>query len=175
MNWYRFALVTGILLSLQTTLAGRIAVFGAVPILTIGLVAYVALWARPLEALLAAWIIGMGVDVLSVERLGVTAITHTVAALPVLGLRDYFFARSSATHFVMSLLAVVTQQVLAVLYASMVYPAAFSYTWALRGVVVSSVYSALLAVGIIGLLDRVGPSVVTRVARAGGAGRPVPG
>lgn len=103
MRWLTFAVCAVGVLTLQTTLAGLLSVGPVRPDWVFVLVVFFALYCPRNEAFLAAWLLGFGVDLLSIERLGLMAITYGITAILINAVREVVFLKSAVTHFVVTL------------------------------------------------------------------------
>lgn len=96
MHWIAFGLVVYVACVLQTTLMSLIAVHTIRPDL-FGLIAvYYLLQARRGDALLASWLLGLAVDLNSLNfegraNVGLWALVYGLMALPVVRLREWLF------------------------------------------------------------------------------------
>ncbi len=105
MRWLTFLLLAAVVLTLQSSLAPRLEVFGARPDWLLVVVVFFALYAPPREAAIAAWIVGAAADLMTVERLGLLALTYALVAVAVASVRDYLFRHRAVTRFVVTLVA----------------------------------------------------------------------
>lgn len=105
MRWLTFAACAAIGLVLQTTIAGRAAIFNIRPDWMFVLVVFFALYGRRPDVYLAGWILGMATDMMSIERLGLLAVGYTLTAVTVSAARDLVFLKSAVTHFAVTLTA----------------------------------------------------------------------
>ncbi len=103
MRWLTFAVCAVGVLTLQTTLAAPVGFRGVRPDWVFVLVVFFALYCPRNEAFLAAWVLGFAVDLLSIERMGLMAITYAISALLVNGVREFVFLKSVMTHFMATL------------------------------------------------------------------------
>lgn len=105
MRWLTFTVcaVTGIIL--QTTLADRLAVFQVKPDWMFVLTVFFALYSSRRNAVLAGWILGLLVDLTSVERLGVMSAGFALTAVLVNAVRHQVFLKNSVTHFMVTVCA----------------------------------------------------------------------
>lgn len=110
MNWLAFSICAAAGWIAQTTAAPWTAIGGLRPDWVFVLVIFFALYARRSDAILAGWILGLGVDLLSAERLGLFALVYCLLAVGVNAIRDYVFLKHAGTHFVVTLAAGVLAQ-----------------------------------------------------------------
>ena len=122
MRWLAFVAVVIPVIILQTAIAGRLAVGGVRPEWLFALVVFFGLYGARGDAWLAGWLIGVGADLTSIERMGLFAISYCLVAVIVNSLRDLVFLKSHATHFFVTLLAGVVLQAAFVAYRSAFYP-----------------------------------------------------
>lgn len=104
MRWLTFSLCAAAALTLQSALAPYVELFGIRPDWLLVVVVFFALYARPTEAVLGAWIIGFCADLMTIERLGLMALSYALAALLVISIRDYLFCHRPATQFAVTLM-----------------------------------------------------------------------
>jgi rod shape-determining protein MreD len=102
-KWLTFAVCAVGILTLQTTLAAHVELLSVRPDWVFVLVVFFALYCPRSEAFLAAWVLGFAVDLLSIERMGLMAITYATSALLVNGVREFVFLKSAMTHFMATL------------------------------------------------------------------------
>ncbi len=108
MKWTPFAIIAAMMIIAQTTLADRLAVFQIRPDWMIVLVVFYALYAVRRDACMGAWILGMLVDLSSIEPLGIHAFAFTTIAMIVNSVRHLVFLKNPMTHFFITLIAVAT-------------------------------------------------------------------
>ena len=97
MRWLTFILLTCVLLTVQSVIVPRMTVLGAGPDLLLIFAIFLALFGRPREAILGAWLLGIAADLLSIERFGLMAIT--MALLGVLSVVADFGISRGIIHF----------------------------------------------------------------------------
>jgi rod shape-determining protein MreD len=146
MRWVMFILFVGLLLTLQSAVAPRLALFGLRPDWLLVAVVFFALHARVGDAVLGAWLIGAGADLMSLERLGLMALTYGLAAVLVLSIREYLFRERGRTQFGLTLLVCLLVQLGWLVYRRMAYDPALSVLSDLVfHSVAASVYTAVWA------------------------------
>lgn len=101
MRWLTFFVLAVAMLVLSSAVAPRVTFFGIWPDWLLVTVLFFALYARPLDAVLGAWILGALADLMTVERLGFLALSYALAALLVASLREYLFRYRPAVQFVL--------------------------------------------------------------------------
>lgn len=102
MRWLTFVLCAVIGIILQTTLASRLAVFHVKPDWMFVLTVFFALYSTRRDAVLAGWILGLLVDLTSVERLGLMSAAFALTAMLVNAVRHLVFLKNSLTHFMVT-------------------------------------------------------------------------
>lgn len=105
MRWVAFILLSILALTLQSTLAPRLELLGARPDWLLLLVVLVALYAPFRDAVVGAWIIGFGADLLTIERLGFLALCYTLVAMAISPVREAVFREQLATQVVVTAIA----------------------------------------------------------------------
>ena len=144
MRWLVFAIVAAAAVTLQSALGPYVQIAGVRPDWLVVLVVFFALHARPRDAAIGAWLVGFGADLLSIERLGLMALSYMLVALFVASIRDYLFCQRGETHFVVTLLACGLLQLAWLVYRRCLYdPIDSLVADLLFGVVGVSVYTAL--------------------------------
>jgi hypothetical protein len=158
MNWLAYAIFAGLLLTLQSTAAAEAAVFGARPDLLVATAAFLSLFGRPRDAAIGAWLLGAGL--LTVERFGLMSLSYLLAAVSISSIRLYVFRGEALTQMVVVLVAALAVNGICLIYRHLLYDPAESV---LRGmaasVVFGSVYSAVVAVPLFGVLRRIAPAL----------------
>ncbi len=157
MHWLPCSILVGALLALQSALAPHLAVFGQRPDWLLVFVVFLALYGRPKEAVVTSWLIGFAADLMSIERLGFLAFSYTVAALLVVGVREYLFCHRASTHFVTTVVVGVLIRLGWAVYGHLVYGVESTWTGALAlGVLWGAMYTAAWAPALHGGLLLVG-------------------
>ena len=178
MRWLTFAICAVGVLTLETTLAGPLSVGRVRPDWVFVLVVFFALYCPRNEAFLAAWLLGFGVDLLSIERMGLMAITYGVTALLINAVREVVFLRRAVTHFVVTLCGGLLLNAMLGVYRLAAFDACASWATVVLEGLVASVYAAGWAIPIhhallkfsrlLGVRVTISPRV--RAAGAGGTG-----
>lgn len=122
MRWLTFSFFAMIAWVLQTTLAGRVTVLGVGPDWVFVLVVFFALYARRTDGFLAGWALGLGTDLMSIERLGLLSLGYGMTALLVGSIRHLVFLKSAWTHFAVTLMAGFVLQAYLGLYRVFQFP-----------------------------------------------------
>lgn len=65
-------------------------------------VIFFALYAKPYDAVIGAWIIGAGADIMTIERLGLLAFSYAMAAILVVSIREFLFRYHPITQFILT-------------------------------------------------------------------------
>jgi rod shape-determining protein MreD len=141
MRWLTFITLVVLVVSLQSTVAGRLTCLGATPDWVLVLVVFYALHARADQAMAAGWLAGALADLLTIERFGLLSLTYGLVAVVVCQVRGWMFTRHPLTHFGLTLAAALVVRV-----GWSVYRAAFDLSG--DGVLAlgwSCVYTALWA------------------------------
>ncbi len=146
MKWFPFALVSLTLLALESAVAPRVALFGAQPDWLLVAVVFFALHVPARDAVVGAWVIGLGADLMTLERLGLIALTYLAVAVVVVNVREFVFKFGRTTQFLVTLLACLSVRALWLTYHRALYDQAGS-VWldVLCGVLVTSLYTAAWA------------------------------
>ncbi|HNQ23541.1 MAG TPA: rod shape-determining protein MreD [Phycisphaerae bacterium] len=121
MRWLSFAVLAVLVLSLQGALAPRLEVLGLRPDWALVIVVFLALYATPRSALIGAWVLGAGADLMTLERPGLLSLTYVLLAWGIAGLREYVFRARPDTQFLLTLGAAAAAQAAWVLYRALVY------------------------------------------------------
>lgn len=146
MRWFPFALLIGVLLVLQSVVAPRLEVFGARPDWVLVVVVFLAMHATPRDAILGSWVIGLCADLMTIERLGLLAVSYAIAAMAIASVRDYLFRRRAVTQFVATLLMCLLVRLAWTVYVRVMYDPGDGIIVSLGAdVVLASVYTAAWA------------------------------
>ena len=122
MRWLLFAIIAPAGIVLQTTVAARTTIAGIQPDWMFVLVVFFGLYAPRRDAWLAGWLLGLLVDLTSIERLGLFSLSFFLVAVMVNSVRDLLFLKSFATHFFITLGAGLLLQCGLVAYRAALYP-----------------------------------------------------
>ena len=146
MRWLTFLLLMVIALTLQSALAPRLEVFGVRPDWLLVVVVFFAMHATARDATFGAWLIGGCADLLTVERLGLLALSYGLAALAVLSVREYLFRHRVWPQFLVTLGACLLIRLAWTVYCRALYdPAGSLWVDLMGGIVMVSLYTALWA------------------------------
>lgn len=149
MRWTVFAILAAITIVCQTTLVQMLFTFN----LTVGdidpdwmfvLAVYYALWGPWPDAAIAAWILGLVMDLSSLGRTGLLAFCYGAAAWAIIRARHVVFREHPLTQFLITLLFGLGVQLAVVLYDRwMVENGAVPGAW--RAALLKAVYTAAFA------------------------------
>jgi rod shape-determining protein MreD len=146
MRWLTFLTCAAVGFTVQSALAPRFELFGIRPDWLLVVVVFFALYARPSEAVIGAWVLGIGADLMTVERLGFLALSYALAALFVIAIREYLFCHRPATQFAVTFLASLLIRLVWFGYRHLLYDPVGSIVWDFIGqVVLVSMYTAVWA------------------------------
>jgi len=145
MRWSVFAFFLLLLPPVQSSLAPRVEIAGAMPQVILLAVVLTALRARPGDAILAGWLLGLFCDFLSIERFGLFSLSHGLAAIVVVATREYVFRRRITAQLSMTFLMSMAVLSFWMGYRRWTYPVESSVAaeW-VQGVLGSAVYTVLL-------------------------------
>ena len=104
MKWFPFAILALVFLLCQTTLAPYLRIGTIQPEWTFVLVVHYALWGVWPDAAIAAWLLGLGVDLWSDDPAGLHAFCYGAAAWGILRVRHVMFREHPITHVVVTFL-----------------------------------------------------------------------
>lgn len=158
MRWLTYLLLVISMLTLQSTVAPSLALLGGRPDWLLVVVVFFALHAAPRDAVYGAALIGLGGDLMSVERLGLLTLSYALTAMLIVSLRDYLFRNESVTRLLVTLAVGLLVRTVWMGYRRFLYDPAESLLseWAI-GVVWSAAYTALWAPpmhGVLGHMSR---------------------
>jgi len=105
MRWLSFFILAMFVLTLQSALAPRLEVFGARMDLCLIVTVFFAMHAGRRNAVLAAWLLGMLADLMTIERFGLLSLSYALIALLVSSVRDYLFRYNAFSQFVVTAVA----------------------------------------------------------------------
>lgn len=104
MKWVSFGILAGVTIVLQTSATRYVEIQSIRPDLMFILAAHYALWGPWPEAAIAAWILGLLVDLQSLDRLGLHAFSFGLAAWAIVRIRQIVFRDHAATQIAITLL-----------------------------------------------------------------------
>jgi rod shape-determining protein MreD len=116
MKWLSFAILAVLTVVLQTTVVQKMAIQSIWPDWMFVLAAYYALWGPWPEAAIAAWILGLLVDLQSLDRIGLHAFTYGAAAWGIMRLRQVVFRDHPLTQITLTLAFTLGVQLVVGLY-----------------------------------------------------------
>jgi rod shape-determining protein MreD len=146
MRWLTFILGTVVVLTLQSTIAPRVALFGARPDWLLVIVVFFAMHARAPNAVVGAWIIGACADMMTIERAGLIALSYTLVAMLVCSTREYIFRRRAETQFIVTFVACLLVRLAWTMYCRLLYdPADGLLATLATDVLMGSIYTAAWA------------------------------
>jgi len=105
MRWLAFAVCAVVGIILQTTVADHLAISHVKPDWMFVLAVFFGLYSSRRDAVLAGWILGLLVDLTSVERFGLMSGAFALAALLVNAVRHVVFLKNAVTHFIVTVCA----------------------------------------------------------------------
>ncbi len=165
MKWLPFGILALIAIVCQTTIVQATAIRSIWPEWVFILAVHYALWGPWPDAAIAAWLLGLIVDLQSADPVGLHAFCYGAAAWVILRVRQVVFRDHPVTHLVVTLVFAFAVQLLIALY----------YWWRLSGAAGSealwssalciAVYTALWAPLLHWPLIRIGRWTGLRTAR----------
>ncbi len=145
MRWLTFFLLAAVVLTLQSTIAPRVEVLGARPDWILVIVVFFSLYAPRREAIISAWIVGMAADLMTVERLGLLALSYALAAVGITSVREHLFRYRAATQFVVTLVVCLLLRAAWLVYRRVSYDVAEPFLADLTVDVLAAIYTAVWA------------------------------
>ncbi len=147
MRWLTFSLLAVIVLTLQSAVGPRLALLGSRPDWLLVVVVFLALYAPAQDAVLGAGLIGLGGDLLSIERLGLLVLSYVLVAMAIVGVREHVFKSAHTTRFILTLVVGLALRLGWTAYQRVLYDSAGSMGLELlKQVVWGAVYTACWAV-----------------------------
>lgn len=147
MIWFLYLLILAVGLTCQSVIAPFVEIFGVRPDFLLVGVVFLALHAPPKETILAAWVVGLAADLLTIEQFGFLGLSYALAAILVLEVREYLFRYRAFTQFAVTAVVVMVVQCLWAVYVSIRYGTRDGIVMSmLMGAVPVSLYSAAWAV-----------------------------
>lgn len=171
MRWATFIVVAAVLLTMQSALAPFVEIKGVRPDwLLVGAV-FLGLFIKPPHAVVAAWLLGLCADLLTVERPGLLSLSYMLVAAAVSTVREYVFRYWAITQFTLTLVLAIGLGTVLMIYRRMMYGQARPL-WSdwLVFVLMSSLYTASWAPILHGLLLRLSGLLGIARPRYGHAG-----
>ncbi len=147
MIWFLYAFILAVGLTCQSVVAPIVAIHGVRPDFLLVGVVFLALHGPPRETILAAWVVGLGADLLTIEQFGFLGFSYALVAVLVLEVREYLFRSHATTQFgVTAVIAILIQSMWAV-YASVRYGSHDGILMTIvLGAIPASLYTATWAV-----------------------------
>lgn len=145
MRWLTFFLLAAVVLTLQSAVAPRLEVLGARADWLLVIVVFFSLYAPRREAVISAWIVGMAADLMTVERLGLLALSYALAAVGITSVREHLFRYRAATQFVVTLVVCLLLRAAWLVYRRVSYDMAEPFLADLTVDVLAAIYTALWA------------------------------
>lgn len=154
MKWFPFAILTVVAIVLQTSATTMIQIQSIRPDLMFLLAVFYAMWGPWPDAAIAAWVLGLVVDLESLDRIGLHALCFGLAAFAIIKIRQVVFRDHAITQLLVTLVFTVLIHIVFGLYnrwgassqeESIVWPA-----------LMTGIYTAALAPYLHWLLMRMG-------------------
>ncbi|UCC29469.1 MAG: rod shape-determining protein MreD [Phycisphaerales bacterium] len=146
MRWLSFILLAATALTLQSAIAPRFELFGVRPDWLLVVVVFFAMHAPPRDAAIGAWIVGGCADLMTIERLGLMALTYTLVAVVVASVRNYVFRDRALTQLLLTLVMSVLARLAWTVYSRLLYdPGQALLVDLTLQVLMASVYTAVWA------------------------------
>jgi rod shape-determining protein MreD len=161
MHWIRFAIVAVIAIVFQTALAPHLALSGIRPDWVFVLAVFYALLGPWPDACIAAWILGLLMDLGSVnDHVGLCALAYGAVAWLIVQTRDLVFPDHWLSHTVMTLIGALLVQFTLAAYLGWTAPAGAPGLWGKAAW--TALYTAFWAPYFHWLLTRIGPVIGLR-------------
>lgn len=172
MIWFLYLLILSVALTCQSVVAPFVEIFGARPDFLLVGVVFVALHGPPRETILAAWVVGLAADLLTIEQFGFLGLSYALGAFLVLEVREYLFRYRASTQFAVTAVVAMVVQCLWAGYVSVRYGTREGIVMTvLTGAIPASLYTAVWAVPAHRVLLWLGrPLGLTRPRRSPGRG-----
>jgi len=154
MRWLTFGLLAALTLCVHTTMARSVAILDVVPDFMFIVLVHYALHARMPRGLVAGWVLGVLVDLASVERLGIVSLAYGLAVVAIWSIRDLVFVRHPLTHFFVTCSFCLAVQIMLRGYHELMYDSATSGVGLVGQSFLTAVYSGLWAVVVHRVLQR---------------------
>ena len=146
MQWVGLGILGLATIIVQVRVGSLIEWRGMRPDWVLVLIAFYSLHTRGLGVAAAAWVLGLVVDLHSLERQGLMALSYLLAALLVAEARGFVVPRRPSSQVIVTLFPALWVQAIGLLYRGVVYGAS-SVGWPamILSAVGSAVYTALMA------------------------------
>ena len=151
MRWLSFVICALVFITLQSAVAPYLQVFGARPDWLLVVVVFFALYARGADAVMGAWLIGFIADLMTIEQFGLMSLSYALAALVVVGLRDFLFKYHAVTQFMVTLAICALVRSAWAMFCLMQYENA---SWTVAGLLVNALIVALYTAAFAPPVDR---------------------
>ncbi len=112
MKWFSFSVLAVVAVILQTSVTPLLQIQSIRPDLMFALAVFYALWGPWPDAAIAGWILGLVVDLQSVDRVGVHALCFGCAAWAIMRIRQIVFRDHAITQILVTLLFTMLVQVM---------------------------------------------------------------
>ncbi|MEK6676499.1 MAG: rod shape-determining protein MreD [Planctomycetota bacterium] len=103
MHWVGLILGAGVLATLQTSVAPLVSIWGTGPDWILVAVVFAALHTTGSWAVVTGWVLGLTADLLTVDTIGLLAVSYGCTAWMVSTVREHVFARRAVTLGVLTL------------------------------------------------------------------------
>jgi rod shape-determining protein MreD len=146
MRWATYIVLAAVLLTMQSALAPAVEIRGVRPDwLLVGAV-FLGLYVQPRHAVVAAWVLGLCADLLTVERPGLISVSYMMVAAAVCSVREYIFRYWALTQFTLTLVLALCVQTAWMMYRRTMY-APIRPLWSdwFVGAALTSLYTAAWA------------------------------
>lgn len=155
MRWVGFLILLAIVAVLQSTVVSWIRIQRIGPDLVFLLALFYLLHAEPLDALIAAWLAGLTLDLFSEVRLGTFAFSFGLVGLALVRLRQLVFRDHPVTQLFLALVGCELIQVVARSVTAVLEPRlSWGPTDVLLGALYTALYTAVLAPYVLWLMLR---------------------
>lgn len=168
MNWLMYSIVAYLIIAMQLALGDVLAWRGASPNLVLSLVVFITMHAKREEGLLGAFILGAVQDLVSQQPAGLYAFSYGLVGLFVVGARPAVYRDHPLTHLFVTLAGGLLVGAI-ILFNEWAYPVLHAITdWpkpSILGGLYRAVYSAVLAIPLLGVMARIKPAFGFRIVR----------
>lgn len=103
MRWATYVVVAALLLTMQSALAPFVEIKGVRPDWLLAGAVFLGLFVKPTHAVVAAWVLGLCADMLTVERPGLLSFSFLMISAAVSAIREYVFRYWVLTQFTLTL------------------------------------------------------------------------
>lgn len=149
MQWVGFGILGLTTILLQVRVGPLLEWHGMRPDWVLVLIVFYTLHTRGLGAVAGAWMLGLAMDLQSLERLGLVALSYTVAALLVVEVRGFVVPRSLSSQTIVTLFPAICVQAIWLIYRGVVHGGSTSgwlamILWAAGAAVYTAAFAPLL-------------------------------